>query len=280
MKGLSKRIDINIYKNYRVFLEDYFKQRQLESDGKFSYRQFSKEAGFGSPNYLPMIIAGKKNLSHEGIYRIAQAMELARKDTEIFETMVYFNQSKKPEEQKHYFDRLLQFKGFSIANTVTKDQYSFLTSWYNVAIRELVSLVSFKPNLFWIAKKLAPNITAQQSKEALELLERLGLIKKDKGKWKTTAEHIKTDPIINDFVAYTFHEQMIDLAKSSLKQPANSRDISAVTMSVSLDQFTEIKKKLATFRDEIQTYLNESTDKPDRVVQFNYQLFHLSNHDD
>jgi len=60
MKGLSKKIDLNTYKDYRLFLEDYYKARQSENNGKFSYRQFSKEAGFGSPNYLPMIISGKK----------------------------------------------------------------------------------------------------------------------------------------------------------------------------------------------------------------------------
>jgi len=279
MKGLSKKIDLNTYKDYRLFLEDYYKARQSENNGKFSYRQFSKEAGFGSPNYLPMIISGKKNLSHDGIYRIAKALELSRKDSELFESLVYFNQASKAEEQRHHFDRLLQFKGFSIANTVSKDQYSLLSHWYNVALRELISLSNFKTNLFWIAKKLLPNINPQQVKEALELLERLNLIKKDKGKWKSTAEHIKTDPVINSFVAYTFHEQMIDLAKESLKQPAKTRDISSLTMSVNLVQFDEVKKRLEKFRDDIQTYLSESGEKPDRVVQFNCQLFHLTNDD-
>jgi uncharacterized protein (TIGR02147 family) len=68
MKGVTVNIASNIYNfsDYRDFLKDRYRQLK-EADSLFSFRYFSKEAGFGSPNYLKLVMDGKRNLSTEAI---------------------------------------------------------------------------------------------------------------------------------------------------------------------------------------------------------------------
>ena len=56
-------IPSNIYNfsDYRDFLKDRYRQLK-EADPVFSFRHFSKQAGFGSPNYLKLVMDGKRNL--------------------------------------------------------------------------------------------------------------------------------------------------------------------------------------------------------------------------
>lgn len=275
----KKKLDLNVleYTNYRKLLEDYFNLKNDEMRNRFSYRSFSKKAGFGSPNYIRMIIQNKKNISEDGIHKLCEAMEFNAKERDFFENLVYFNQAKTADKKDYYFKRICSFREFVVAHTLEKDQYQYFSKWYNVAIRELVALPSFKMNLFWISKQLKPHLSISETREALELLERLKLIEKNSdGKWQACSPHIKTENEIASAYAMTFHDEMIGRAHESLNHKPKTREISSVTMSISEKQFQEIKKRIAQFRDEIQNYISETQDKPDRVCQLNYQLFHLT----
>lgn len=275
----KKKTELNIlgYTNYRELLKDYFEERNAKMRGRFSYRMFAKRAGFGSPNYIPQIIQGRKNLSHDGIHRLCEAMELTVRQREFFEALVFFNQAKTPDKRDFYLKKIFSFREFAAAHLIDQAQYEYFSKWYIVAVRELVSLPNFKMNLFWIAKKLNPSITEAQAKEAIEVLQQLEYIKQDEhGKWIVAHPHLKTTNEVRSSFAFNFHQGMITQAAQSLKQPARTREISSVTMSISSKQFNEIKGMIAKFRDDIQKYLDENPDAPSRVCQLNYQLFHLT----
>lgn len=274
-----KKTELNIlsYTNYRNLLEDYFTEKNSERRGRFSYRAFARRAGFKSPNYIRQIIIGNKNLSHDGIHRLADAMELTQRQREFFENLVYLNQSSGSEQINYYMQKVFAYREFAAAHKIEKDQYEYFSKWYYVAIRELVALPDFKMNLFWIAKKLQPTITVAQAKEAVVLLQRLKMIKQDiEGKWVATEPHLKTEDEVFSSFATNFHQEMIEQAKKSLEAPGKTREVSSVTMSINQEQFLEIKNRIARFRDEIQKYLSESGRTPNRVCQLNYQFFHLS----
>ena len=55
-------IDVFQYLDYRVFLADFYRTKKRSG---FSYRAFSRAAGLGAPNYLKLVIAGKRNMSQE-----------------------------------------------------------------------------------------------------------------------------------------------------------------------------------------------------------------------
>jgi len=78
--------------------------------------------------------------------------------------------------------------------------------------------------------------------------------------------------------AVMFHQDMIHLGSECLKYPAQEREVSSVTMSISSTLFEQIREKTKHFKNEIVQLIsdNSSTNKVDRICQLNFQLFHLS----
>ncbi|RYZ61649.1 MAG: TIGR02147 family protein, partial [Proteobacteria bacterium] len=61
--------------NYREYLAAFYKAKK-ESKRGYSYRQFSQQAGFTSPNFLKLVIEGKRNLSPQSIEQFLTALSL------------------------------------------------------------------------------------------------------------------------------------------------------------------------------------------------------------
>ena len=84
-------IDVFQYLDYRVFLADFYRMKKRSG---FSYRAFSRAAGLGAPNYLKLVIAGERNMSHETATRFAETCGLQGDAAEYFIRLVAFNQAK------------------------------------------------------------------------------------------------------------------------------------------------------------------------------------------
>lgn len=265
------------YSDYRKFIEAFYTAKNARMKRRYSYRAFAKEAGFASPNYICLIIQGKKNIAEEGIHGLAQAMKLTKRERDFFEALVYFNQATNAEKKEYYFRRVCAFKEFAAGHRLLREQYEYFSKWYNVAIRELVSLPEFRQDTQWIARKLNPPISPKEAKEALDLLYALGLIKREKGGRFVLADpHLCTDDEIHSTMAVNFHREMMQRGIDSLQHEAHDRDLSAITMALDRHQFEEIKRRTAEFRKEVQSYLIENPRVPDRVCQLNFQFFHLT----
>ena len=48
------------YRDYHAFMQDFYDSRK--KSGAFSWREFSKNAGFSSSNYLKLVCMGKSKL--------------------------------------------------------------------------------------------------------------------------------------------------------------------------------------------------------------------------
>ena len=94
------------YSDFREFLRDFYQERKPYG---FSFREFSKLAGYSSPVFLKLVIEGKANLSERGTERVANATGLVGADVEYFRILVAMNQSKKAEEKKGYTLSFLPF---------------------------------------------------------------------------------------------------------------------------------------------------------------------------
>jgi uncharacterized protein (TIGR02147 family) len=53
-------VDVFRYRDYREFLGAFYAQKKQSG---LSYRGFARAAGLGAPNYLKLVIEGKRNLS-------------------------------------------------------------------------------------------------------------------------------------------------------------------------------------------------------------------------
>ncbi len=263
------------YVDFRVYLKDLFTFRNSKNK-KFSYRFFSRRAGFASPNFLQLILSGKRNLTNESIGKIAKGFGLKKKEREFFENLVFMNQATVHEEKNHYYKKMMSMKGYTKINRLEKDSFEYFSNWYFPVIREIVSLGNRKQTPEQIANLLTPKITPQEADKALKLLLKLGLVKKSNDCWESRDKAITTEPGIKSIILKNYHKEMLRLASESLDRfPAQERDVSALTLSLKNERIIEIKERLAELRKELLEIACSDQDS-DRVVQINLQLFPLT----
>jgi uncharacterized protein (TIGR02147 family) len=271
-----KEITIYKYDNYRIFLRDLYEHRK-RVDRYFSYRFFSGKAGFRSPNFLKLVIEGKRNISPGSVEKFVHALKLNKKAADFFRILVHLNQARTVDEKRIYAEQLMRFRPFRYIHPLKREQYDYYSQWYNIPIRELTELPTFVEAPDWIAKHLIPPISPLQARKALDLLVQLGLLRRDEsGRLVQTDAFVTTGDEVTSTSITHYHREMIRKGAEAIDRfPAAERDISSVTMSLSKEKFKEIKSLIQKFRKELLAIANQEQ-HPEGVYQVNFQLFPLA----
>lgn len=268
--------DIFEYLDYRKFLADYYVQAK-ENNRAFSYRYFSRKAGYSSPNFLKLVIDGQRNISTESIGRFALALKLNNSQSRFFANLVAFNQATTGEEKNQAFERVAASRRFRQARKLDRDFYVYLSHWYYPAIREMVGRHDFVEDPDWIASQLLPPVQPSQARACLELLLELGLVLRDSSGRLTRGEaSITTGHEVRSLAIGNYHRQMLERAAESIELvKSENRDISALTVSISGETVAELKDRIHDFR-ELLIDRCDRDEQPDAVYQINIQLFPLT----
>ncbi len=269
--------DLFKYLDYRHFLKDYYREQKERKGSAFSFRSFARLAGLSSPNFLQLVMEGKRNLGPDGIRGFTKALKLNKEEVAYFENLVHFNQCATDDERNEWYKRLSTSKRYREIREIEKDTFVYFSRWYYAAVRELVLLTDFKENPDWIARKLSPPITVKEAATALELLQKLGFVTRDKnGRLTQSEKNITTAREVMSLAVSNFHRQMIQRAGESIERtPSAHRDISALTLALSQEKFKEAKRRIQEFRRELNVLLSEDGN-PDAIYQINFQMFNLS----
>lgn len=273
MNKASAKISVFHYQDYRKFLKDWYLNAKA-SRGSFSFRTFSKKAGFQSTNFLKLVMDGARNLTEESVAKFALALKLNKQEQEFFRNLVFFNQAKTHEQKNIYYQRLLQSKKYSELKPIEKNQYEYYSAWYHPVIRELAASKTFDGSAESISRQLFPEVTPAQVERSLQLLESLGFIEKiPDGRYRQASSLISTGAEVSSLVVFNYHKLLLSLCGEVLDRAAPSRrDISTMTLGIARGRLAQLKKKIQEFRQEILKLVADD-DQPDEVVQLNIQLF-------
>lgn len=269
--------DLFKYLDYRRYLKDYYRVQKERKGSAFSFRTFSRMAGLSSPNFLQLVMEGKRNLGPDGMRCFAKALKLNKEESGYFENLVRFNQASTDDERNEWYKRLSTSKKYREIREIEKDYFVYFSRWYYAAIRELVLLPDFKEDPDWIARRLSPPITVREAATALELLQKLGFLVRDQSNRLVQAErNITTAREVMSLAISNFHRQMIQRASESIERTTpERRDVSSLTVALSKEKFVEAKRRIQEFRRELNVLLSEDG-RPDAVYQLNFQIFNLS----
>ncbi|MBN1577574.1 MAG: TIGR02147 family protein [Chitinispirillaceae bacterium] len=280
MKTLPNVIE---YLDYRKYLHDYFEHKKGENS-LFSFGVLARKAGFRNRGFMHSVMAGNKNLSKSSVFKISQALSHSKSESDYFENLVFFNQSKELVQRNHFFSAMTavksRIKGAVQIQNVRIDQYEYYSAWYHSAVRSAIDLYPFKNDYAWLSKKLYPPITVTQARSSVKLLVRLGLIqKRNDGYYELSAKHISTGAEILDLAALNFHRESARLAAAAIESlPKDIRNISGLTMGISRCGYERICNEVRDFRQRISEIVQSDTDG-DRVYQMNIHVFPFSKPD-
>ena len=261
------------YSDFRQYMLDYYEERKRRS--VFSWREFSKIAGFTSSSYMKVVCDGKSKLSRIGVERTGAAMGLVGFEMEYFRAMVEFGQAATEEKKKAAYENMLAIAKVHKVRVLEGDLFEFYDSWQNPVVRELAPLMpGATPGE--IAKKCYPEISAAEVQQSLNFLTKAGLLKKAGDSAFVQAEtSITGTPDATRLALRGMHRQMSKLATPALDLPVEQRNFSGVTMGVSRESYERIVKVLDECRRQIIAIAADDKNV-DQVYRLNLQLFPLT----
>ncbi len=265
------------YLNYQNFLQDFYKE-QKSNRYYFSFRYMAQKLEM-DPAHIARILQGKRHISERCIDKFVELCKFDEQQRKYFTALVAFNKAKTDRESKERFERLISATEIP-SRILQADEYQFYQKWYYTAVRSLIAVGTFKAkgDFSRIASELSPPISAKEAKEAVSLLMKLGLVTDNQeGNLILTDKNISTGAHWRSVAVRTFQKQTMKLAAEALERiPREVRDISTITLGVSLKNLPLLKDRIQEFRSSLTRLANEDT-MPDEVYQLNIQLFPLSN---
>lgn len=272
---MSHKINIFQFQDYRELLLALIQQRKKEKK-VFSYRWFSQKAGLTSPNFLNLVVKGKRHLSSDSVEKVIEIFGLTKDEGEFFRHLVQFNKAKTLSEKEHFAQALIKTKKFQNEFPLSKEQFEYYSQWYHIPIRELLTLKDSPQTEEKISESLVPSISKSEVGEALEKLTALNLIEFKNGKYAVKQESISTGHKFSSYGVVQYHKKMLNLASESLDRfPGKEREVSSVTIGLSDDSFQKIKKLIEEFRSQLMA-IAEADQEKERIYQINFQLFPMS----
>jgi len=264
------------YIDYRKFLNDYYTFKKKTSRA-FSYRYFSSKAGFGSPVFFKLVVEGKRNLSRASIEKFCNALQLTKKESLYFKNLVLFEQAKTADEKQEHYVVLRSIENAVSEKALEIDQYDYFSNWYNIVIRELVSMYNFREDYQLLGKCMSPPISASDAERSVTLLKKLKLIqKRPDGFYDQSDSAITTSGDIGLMAVRQFNKEMVLLAARAIDQLArDKRNISGITIGISPAMYNIIITEIAAFKDRIVSLVHRDQNATG-VFQLNVSLFPVS----
>ncbi len=267
------------YTNYREYLRDRFNSEKRKGRG-FSYRSFNRKAGISSSSFLKLVMDGKRNLSPDGVLKVARAFNLPDDETDFFFDLVCFNQSKKFDEKDLYFKKILQHRYKNQIQIIDPEHDFLFSQWYYLPILELVRFSSRrgqKKDDHWFLKYLRPHVSLHQVRDALALLCQKGFLKKSAYGYKRRNFFLTTSDEVYSHSVLHFYRDYCDRAKMSVSEDSEkTRDFSTLTIAVSRRGFEMAKQEIRKFRKRLHTLLeSKGLGEKETVAHVNLQLFQI-----
>lgn len=262
------------YDDYRAFLKDAYAEKKGRVPG-LTYKDVAEAVGFQSCGYFTQIIKGKTNITLERVHGFAEYFGLNKTETDFFEALVLFNQARTHNEKRMHYEKMISFRKATVT-ALDAQQYEFFTNWHYTAIREILNIYRFKGDYEELAGFVHPAISAEQAKDAVSTLEKIGLVaKSDEGVYSLTQKHIRSQfsqsPAHVNYIANS-----LEIARKSIDSvPKEERQLSSVTISVSPQGYEEITAELQACRDRIREIAGKHSDAS-RAYQFNFQVYPIS----
>ena len=264
---------ITEYKDYRQYMQDFYDERKRTS--AFSWREFSKLAGFKSPVYLKLVCEGKSSLSLVKMEQVAHAMGLAGYEFAYFQEMVRFGNATKDSVKKAALLEMQKIAREHKVRVVDAEAFQFYDSWKNPTIRELAPMMpGAKP--LEIAKACHQDISAEQVRDSLAFLVKTGFLTKNENSYAQTEKTVIGSKESVPIAIRAMHKEMASLAKIAVdKFPSEERHITGVTLGLCEEAYTRISQEMDVFIRKVVSIAAEY-ENINQVYRLNLQLFPLT----
>lgn len=276
----NKKTLVNIFEfdNFRDFLMAAGFPHGNYNARANTLQKWANRLGYKSPSSLNMVLKGSRLPSREMQRALIKDLSLNNKESEFFELMI----EKEKGEKRGKFNsdvhkKLDQLSGGRDSFQMPLKEFSLVSKWYFLVIKQLVSAPGFIDDVDWIHRKLRKRVSQRNIRYALQTLEELGLIERDSsGELRPTGKSLKLPNGPKSAAIQSHHGGMIEQGFHALTElPVEKRQISGITMRMPTSRMEEAQDFLFKFLEEFDQkfHVNDSED----VYQLNMQFFPHTN---
>lgn len=257
---MSDDSPLSIYEcpSFAEFFAAYVQKRK-GNERSYSFGVISRILKGCAPSLLAMIARGERTPQPDLLLRLCGHMGLTKKETEYAEALVGYERAKTAQEKTHFLERLRLLKPLNEDLLVELDTFDLIHRWHNVAICEMADLKGFKDDPRWISMRLGGLITADQAAESLNLLFRLGLLRRDEsGRIKKVARGYKTPKNAPSLAGREFQRQMFLKAEDALaNQAVDERYFTGSTIAISTAKIEQAAQLIGDFREAFKKLIGQ-----------------------
>lgn len=248
-----------------------------EQTPTYSYSQIIQRLSLKSRGHITQILQGTRKIQPDAALAFANLCGFQDKKAQFIQALAQFTQATTHTEKKIGLDRMVLLQSSEHRN-LGSEFYILCSKWHYPVVRELVRVLVVKDDLQELAASLRPPIQVREAKEALQVLEKLGLVFKDPaGRYKQTHAMIAFGDSWKSVAIREFQMHALEMQKRALDTVAVSeREIatSIVTMSSSCAEL--IQQRLKEFRAELLNIIANDPNESEQVYSMNFGFFPVS----
>lgn len=237
-------------------------------------KAWAQRLGYKSPSSLTMVMRGQRLPSFEMITSLVEDLGMNSRERKYFELLVQLEKFKrKKKDPQEILAELAKLNTDQSKHSVGLKEFSMISEWYFLAIKQLIETPNFIEDEDWIYKKLRKKVTPAQIRKALTNLEELGITGRDEnGKLIVKSKGLITSNDVPSSAIKRHHYGMINRALEAIEeQDVSERQVNSVTMKVKEKDIEEAKKSIFDFIKEFNN--KYAVDDCDDIYQLNIQFF-------
>ncbi|MEN9354849.1 MAG: hypothetical protein RL318_2174 [Fibrobacterota bacterium] len=264
------------YNNFRKFLHDWY-EAERSRDRNVTKSDVSRRLGLPNTRSYFTDVLGGKLVTELFQDRFAVLLGLDPEESRFFRTLVRFNQATLPDERELAFDQLVALNR-TPKRILDPREYLYYRHWWYGAIRALLAIEDHAEDFSAIACRLVPSVTARQVREAVEVLEELGMIgRNSQGFWKPVDASITTGDGCRDEMVVQLQLQQLDLARHAAMTRFDSpKEIATNTLHLSEGALAKVRERLMRFRSEVRAIAHKDDAPATCVYNLCLALFPLT----
>jgi uncharacterized protein (TIGR02147 family) len=219
-----------------TLLKEEYETRKFRNSA-YSLRAFAKHLGIGIAS-LSDVLKGKRSLSPKNKIKIAEKLQLS------------------PEQKRELFLKTID----NPTPIIEEENFKFISDWYHYGILVLSEIKDHKTAPSWVSQKLG--ISTQEAKDGITRLIKLGLLKKEDGKFIKGSAPFTTTMDIPSAAIKKRHLQILDKGKDSIiNLDVDERFFFETTMAIDPKNFEKAKEMIMKYMRKVVKQLESGNQK-------------------
>jgi uncharacterized protein (TIGR02147 family) len=246
---------------------------------RYSLRAYSRDLGM-SPSRLSRILRGQRGLSEAWAQKLAHRLGLAERERKVF-LLSALSQHSRARSKRLEAQALIREEQVEILpfRELTEEEFSPLASLEAFALIECFHLRKLPKSTRGFAKAIG--IPESRAQALLDRLERMRIVRRRGQGYILDPIRLTTLDNIPSKSIRKFNQEVLACAAAAIEhQSIDERDFSTLTIAVSKKLLPELKSKIASFRRELNRFVErsyvDSTSNPDQVCTLAIQLFRVT----